>query len=50
MHLVDRTDLFKTGNLDLGGKAIVMCLHSSLGRERGVGVGDRQTDRLKIDR
>jgi hypothetical protein len=30
IHLVDRTDLFKISNLDLGGKAVVTSLYSSL--------------------
>ena len=34
MHLVDRTDLFKISNLDLGGKAIVTSLYSNIERER----------------
>jgi hypothetical protein len=30
IHLIDRTDLFKTSNLVLGGEVIVTDLHSRL--------------------
>jgi len=34
IHLIDRTDLFKTGNLVLGGKEIVTSRYSRLERQR----------------
>ena len=34
IHLVDRTDLFKISNLDLGGNTIVTILYNSLEEQR----------------